>query len=101
MNTEALKPRDGEQLADWINRTRPATAPEVQGQPTFKNGGFAWSVAGWTVGMEGGDGEGTTVIFWEAPEGHVAVWYSLNTEGEQEASIEGCEDVAPAWPAVA
>ena len=100
MNNENLKPSEGESLVNWINRTRPKTAPAVSGSPEFWSGRFAWRLEGWTIDVDVIDG-GTTV-HWEAPEGNVCIGYSLNDDGERQAAVDvDGGDWVDEWPEVA
>jgi hypothetical protein len=48
---EAYEPRRGDTLAAWVNRNRPAHAPTVTGEPTWRNDeeAFAWHANSWTI----------------------------------------------------
>lgn len=102
MQNDKLKPNPGESLMDWINRTRPNGAPEIQGQPTFdKEMGFVWREGGWVVSVD--SNMEFITIQWGAPDGHPCDAYSLNSEGEQWASLDlpGSDGFPQCWPVIA
>lgn len=103
MRNDEHEPRDGENLTDWINRNRPNTAPEIEGQPTFGPDGFAWRSDGWTVVVEINEA-GTLAAHWSAPDGHAFTGYSLDVGGHRTAAVE-IEDADPehveGWPVAA
>ena len=103
MRQENLTPRNGETLMDWINRSRPETAPKVSGQLFFDpDNGFGWRVNNWFVTIEA-DEYGFTTVQWHTPNSSMSMCagYSLTDSGEQKAVISTQCDRAEelsAWP---
>ena len=101
MHNDKLKPNPGESQMDWINRTRPVGAPEIQGQPTFdKDSGFVWLVGGWVVGVDA-DTVCTNVQWCTPDDGHACNAYGLNSVGEQWSDLPGEDGTTRCWPAIA
>jgi hypothetical protein len=100
MATRGTKPREGESLAEWITRVRPAQAPAVTGQPSFAAGRFVWQADGWAVLVEI-DETGAPAVHWEAPSGHGCIGYSLTADGERTAAVDAADGDAEwvtGWP---
>jgi hypothetical protein len=106
MQDDRHEPRDGEPLADWINRVRPEGTPEVHGQPAFGPDGLGWQAEGWTVVVEINEA-GTPTAHWGAPDGLAVIGYSLDgNDGHRTAFVEagdggGDPENVEGWPAVA
>jgi hypothetical protein len=77
-----------ESLADWVNRQRPAAAPEVTGEPEWNDTDdcWTWSVGEgfWTVFVFPNEKMGLSITWAKCGSGF---WYSLSPWGERE--IEG------------
>jgi hypothetical protein len=102
MMTEALKPRDGEPLAAFVNRVRPEGTPSIAGQPAYNGDRFVWQAEGWTVLAEIDEAGGVTV-HWEAPEGHDCIGYTLGNDGARRMAVNrnGDSEQIPGWPVAA
>lgn len=90
-STPAAKPqefalRDGESLADFVNRNRPVKAPKVEGSPVWlkDEGRMAWRVAGWTIFLdpcENGQTDEGFAVLWDRKQD--SFYYALEASGER------------------
>ena len=102
MTQNGHEPRNGEKLVNWINRIRPGTAPEIDGQPAFGPNGLAWTADGWTVTAEINE-NGQPAAHWHVPDG-VVIGYSLDADGHRTAfvNVENGDPVnVEGWPVAA
>lgn len=96
VDIDLLKP--GESLTEYVNRVRPAIAPEIPDTaPRLDNetGSLAWRVDGWRVSFEA-DETGGIAVHWHAPAGSEVVGFSLDMAGEKTAAAGGRR--VAGWP---
>ena len=79
------EPRDGENMADYVNRVRPRGAPVVTGNPVWTGDGWTWQVDGWRIGLLAAT-DNDYLVAW-AQEANPIYWFELLAFGERNIAV--------------